>query len=361
VAVQGCVRALLLYDVAEGADLVVLRQLIGDEPSRPPAFHRRVPEYVRFERPPLARDIDAALLPQGAARARVKAYDYGVISIEVELDFEASWEQLVGLAGGVINDAGIPAWCERTAREFLGRYAGAFLKARSNWLHEDYYVVSLFDVRGAGGRRLTGAEILQENGASIAQIVRGEAVVLSASEQREVLRDALSYYPSDLAVLGWTAAVIYDNAESAETALELLSYANIQLLEFRYYDEFLTRVMDDVYRNLDREASLWKRWQFARQARRLNAIRLDVMDLAERADNAVKFLSDMFYARLYRLAASKVGVPDYRKLVDEKLRLTGDLYTFMVDQFNESRAFVLEFLIVFILVIDLFFLFREVW
>jgi hypothetical protein len=69
----------------------------------------------------------------------------------------------------------------------------------------------------------------------------------------------------------------------------------------------------------------------------------------------------MFYARLYRLAASKVGVPDYRKLVDEKLRLTGDLYTFMVDQFNESRAFVLEFLIVFILVIDLFFLFREVW
>ena len=37
----------------------------------------------------------------------------------------------------------------------------------------------------------------------------------------------------------------------------------------------------------------------------LNTIRLDVMELTEKVDNAIKFLSDMFYARLYGLAAAK--------------------------------------------------------
>lgn len=33
------------------------------------------------------------------------------------------------------------------------------------------------------------------------------------------------------------------------------------------------------------------------EAERLNMIRLDVMELAERTDNAIKFLSDVFDAR----------------------------------------------------------------
>jgi hypothetical protein len=82
------------------------------------------------------------------------------------------------------------------------------------------------------------------------------------------------------------------------------------------------------------------------------------MELTEKVDNAIKFLSDMFYARLYGLASAKVGVPDYRRLVDQKLRTAGELYRFMVDQFNQTRSFVLELAIVFILIVDLFFLFR---
>ena len=83
----------------------------------------------------------------------------------------------------------------------------------------------------------------------------------------------------------------------------------------------------------------------------------EVAELTERADNAIKFLSDMFSARLYKLAAAKVGVPDYKDLVTQKLQTAEDLYRFMVDQFNQSRAFVLELMVVIILVIELVFLF----
>ena len=66
----------------------------------------------------------------------------------------------------------------------------------------------------------------------------------------------------------------------------------------------------------------------------------------------------MFSARLYKVAASKIGVPDYKDLVNQKLRTAEELYRFMVDQFHQSRAFFLELLVVIILIIDLIFLFR---
>jgi uncharacterized Rmd1/YagE family protein len=66
----------------------------------------------------------------------------------------------------------------------------------------------------------------------------------------------------------------------------------------------------------------------------------------------------MFLARLYRLAAARIGVPDYKDLVNGKIRLAEDLYRFMMDQFNQSRAFFLELTVVIILIVELIFLFR---
>jgi len=96
----------------------------------------------------------------------------------------------------------------------------------------------------------------------------------------------------------------------------------------------------------------------ARSATRLHTVLLEVSELTEHADNAIKFLSDMFAARLYRVAAGKVGVPDYRDLVQGKLKTAEELYEYMVEQHNQSRAFWLEVTVVLILLIELFYLFR---
>ena len=95
-----------------------------------------------------------------------------------------------------------------------------------------------------------------------------------------------------------------------------------------------------------------------REASRLNSVTVEVTELVERADTAIKFVSDMFAARLYRLAASKVGVPEYKNLVNEKLKTAENLYRFLIDEFQQSRSFVLELMVVIILIIELIFLFR---
>jgi hypothetical protein len=80
--------------------------------------------------------------------------------------------------------------------------------------------------------------------------------------------------------------------------------------------------------------------------------------LTDRTDNAIKFLSDMFYARVYRLAATKVGAGDYRNLVDQKLHTANELYQFMVNEFRDARGFVMELIVIIILIIEIIPIFR---
>jgi hypothetical protein len=345
-----------LYDVCEEIDLDALRKILGVQARREPGFRHPSPEYVRFERPPVVQQIEPIVLESGSRlRGEVNYYEYGVVSIKLELPFEATWPQLTDLSSRWVANPEPESCAAESVRRCLARVRSALIKPHETWLSEDYYVVRLKDTTN---HTVTAAELIVQHGGEIARIVRGEQAELSATEVEEILGSRLSYYPDDLLVVGWTAAFIHDNAEDAAPTIQLLEYANTQLLEFRYYDAVLSRLLQGVYKSLEKRGSFLSRWRLASKAEHLNKIRLDIRELTERVDTSIKFVSDMFSARLYRLAAAKVGVEDYRRLVDEKLNTAGELYEFMMDQFHHSRGFLLEVLVVIILVIELVFLFR---
>ena len=95
------------------------------------------------------------------------------------------------------------------------------------------------------------AALLNECSDGIAQIVRGESQVLALSEKNDALQSSMSYYPNDLLVVGWVAALVYDGYDGATATIQLLEYANTQLLEFRHYDEVLSGVLDNAYQLLE--------------------------------------------------------------------------------------------------------------
>lgn len=353
-ALEGSVLVVLLYDVCEEIRLQDLRNILGAR-TVAPSFKSAAPDYVRFARPPVVESLEAITLEGGERlEGQIKYYDYGVVSTVFELPFAGEWQTLVQLASRWMWGAEFERRASSIVRQKLVRAATALEKPYPEWLNEDYYI---FQVRAIAGNP-TAAELLNQHGSRIAQIVRGETSTLSDGERNEVLQSSISYYPNDLAVIGWNGAFVYDTAAGAQTATELLEYANSQLLEFRHYDDLLTRELESVYRSLDRGTGLLARWRLAREATRLHTVLLEVTELSERADNAIKFLSDMFSARLYRQAALKVGVIDYKNLVDQKLRTSEELYRFMVEQFHQGRAFFLELLVVVILIIEFIFLFR---
>jgi hypothetical protein len=354
-SVQGSVLVLIQFDVCEEIRLERLQQIFGARKLEHPPLKHPAPGYIRYERPPLVEPIEPLELDSGERlEGKIKYYDYGVVSVVFELPFSGDWDTLIRLGSRWVWDVDFAGHASRIARQKLERAAPALVKPYTDWLSEDYFI---FHVRELSGNP-TAAELVASDGARLAQIVRGETVQLSEGERNEILQSRISYYTNDLTVIGWNAAFLYDSAAGAETAIQLLEYANSQLLEFRHYDELLTRELESVYAALDKGTGLLARWRLARAATKLHTVLLDVAELTEHADNAIKFLSDMFSARLYKLAASKVGVPDYKDLVTQKVRTAEELYRFMVDQFNQSRAFFLELTVVVILVIELVWLFR---
>jgi hypothetical protein len=357
---RGTFRALLLYDISEEIRLEVARALLGAAPpERRPEFRGPAPEYVRFEHPPIVYSCGEARLPGGDAWSGViKLYGYGVMSVVLELPFEGDWDEVVRLASRWMGSPDIERCAIDLARSQIGRIQRALVKPYKDWTMEDYYAVHVRSAPGASGGELSAADLLAQFGGRVAQMVRGESVTLSDSEISRVLEEWVSYYPADLLVVAWMAAFVYDTPEGAAPILQLLEYANTQLLEFRHYDDLLTKVLADVYSSLERRRGVLRRWRIGAEAERLNRIRLEVTELTERIDNSIKFLSDMFYARAYRLAARRIGVTDYRELVDGKLKTAGDLYQSMVEEFHQARTFVLELMVVAILIIELVFLFR---
>jgi hypothetical protein len=354
-ALQGAVLVLIQFDVSEEIRLDDLRKIFGARTAEA-SFKHPAPGYVQYQRPPVVEPVEPLVLDSGERLdAQIRYYDYGVLSVVFELPFSGDWDTLVRLSSRWVWDTDFASLASKIVNKKLERARPALIKPYGNWLHEDYFI---FHVREMASKP-TANELLNLHADQIAQIVRGETARLSEGERQEVLQGKISYYPNDLTVIGWNASFLYDSNAGAETAIQLLEYANSQLLEFRHYDELLTRELEGVYDFLETGGTgLWSRWRTARAASKLHTVLLDVNELTEHADNAIKFLSDMFSARLYKLAASKVGVPDYKDLVQEKLHTAEELYRFMVDQFNQSRAFVLELMVVVILIIELVMLFR---
>ena len=283
---KGAFWSLQLYDAAEAIDLVEVRRLLGTQaPSRQPAFRHPTPDYVRFERPPVIESIPDMTIGDQRFQARIKYFEFGVISAELRMHFDADWPELIQLSNRWVAAVEVEQRTSALVRERVTRLRSALVKPYTDLLNEDYCIIQVEPFADA-------AAVLAECGPAIAQIVRGESIPMSAAENQEILESSISYYPNDLLVVGWMAAFLVDNEEGAAPAIQLLEYANVQLLEFRYYDELLSRVLAEVYKMLEHRGGIFQRWRMSREAERLNTIRLDITELTERMDNSIKFLSE---------------------------------------------------------------------
>jgi len=349
---RGSVLVMTLYDVCEEIDLVLLQnQISGDRQAS--AFKHATPEYVRFERPPVIEPAGSVVLQSGEQfSGAIRFYDFGVVSILLRTPFTGTWQEVQQLGSRLVGSNEIDRLALTLVQERVGVLRSALRKPYAKWLSEDYYVFHLL------ASEMPATELLQKCGAQIARIVNGETAVISETEQRETLSEAISYYATDLLVAGWNAAFIYDTDAGAETSVRLLEYANSQLLEFRHYDEVLSRELQFAYRFLERKRGALSAWRMRAAATRLRTLSLEVVQLAERTTNALKFVGDMFSARLYKMSAAEIGVNEYQALVHEKLRTADELYSFMIEQFHQARGFLLEIVVVIILMIELYFAFR---
>lgn len=349
----GFVHAFYLFDVAQEINLRAVGQQLGGE-----ARHARLddkaagPPPVRYLTPPVLCGGDVLGLGEiDGFRVRVKFYDYGVISLLLSQRFSGSWPALVSLGQALVESEPLEQHAAEVCARIVDRFRSTLTGVRPSFLSEDYLVFALTRAEGAAGAEA----ILAEHGADIAQLVRGERQLLSAQERDEVLSHRMSYLADDLLVPAWNAAFVYDTEAGLQATMEILEFANSQLLEFRYYDELLDAELARVYAELQRPHwtdRLLGRGP-ARAARKVHALIIDINDLTDRLQNAVKFVGDVFSARMFSNVAARLGLERWTRNVDDKLETLDDLRRFSVEQAGIGQANTLELAIALICALEL--------
>jgi hypothetical protein len=274
-----------------------------------------------------------------------------VVSLSLTRAFSGTWDDLVATASRLTVENALEAGAERLCRDVVSRIGPALDQPRERFLSEDYFVFSIT----AFDRALSADELVAESGHEIARVLRAELQPLSQQERDEVLRHRLSYLVNDLVVPTWSTSLVYDTESSIQGALEIFEYANSQLLQFRYYDDLLNGRLASIYRELETRKSYNRWWprRYTRAARQVHVLFIDVNELTDRTENALKLVGDVYAARLLALAHSRLGVTAWRESIEDKLETLDEIYRFAVDQTSMARGELLEIAVVVILVFEL--------
>ncbi|HEY2159657.1 MAG TPA: hypothetical protein VGH33_28795, partial [Isosphaeraceae bacterium] len=188
----------------------------------------------------------------------------------------------------------------------------------------------------------------------IAGLVRLESGPLSEEEVREATRLSLSYTPTDRVTLDWAAGFVADSV--ATDTLQVIEFANVQLLEFRHIDDRLDDRLEAAYRVIRPPRP--RRWGISWRGhsdavRSVRELEIEATSLFERADNALKLIGDQYLSRVYDLAQDRFHLPEWQQSIRRKLETVGDVYDLLVQQAGGTRMEVLEFVVIALIALEI--------
>ena len=340
------------FDIGYEIDLERARTLLSGE-SGALARRRRTPESIQYRPAPLRVAVDgsALVLPGGVAtiqppRAELSLFDFGAISLAMQFPVRMDPVALLRLAGELAEPAPLTASARRVVAPWVERLRPAVIGFEDSAISEEYIVFQVGDVRG---------DWLQEHADWIAGLVRLESGPLSRAEVAEATRLSLSYTPDDVVTLDWAAGFVADR-DCAET-LQVIEFANVQLLEFRHIDDRLDDRLEAAYRQIrpaPRRRRPWAFW-FSHHAalRSVRELEVEATSLFERADNALKLIGDQYLSRVFELTSSRFHLRDWQQSIRRKLDTVGDVYDLLVQQAGGNRMETLEVIVVLLITLEI--------
>jgi hypothetical protein len=340
------------FDIGDEIDLEQARQMLRGDLGQLPR-RKRTPESIGYRPAPIRVPLEPSgiVLPGEVScsrnpRAELTLFDFGAVSLAVQFPLVATPTSLLQLAGRLADPAMLNDDARSLLTPWIDRLRPAVLDFSMSSMSEEYIVFQL-------GERHSGW--LQEHAGWIAGLVRLETEPLSPDEVREATRLALAYTPSDLVVLDWAAGFVADS-DCADT-LQVIEFANVQLLEFRHIDDRLDDRLEAAYRLIRRERR--RRWPIALWASHGNAVRqvreleIEATSLFERVDNALKLIGDHYLARVFDLASTRFHLRGWQQSIRRKLETAGDVYDLLVQQAGGFRMEALEITVVLLITLEI--------
>ncbi|KUG05168.1 hypothetical protein ASZ90_017409 [hydrocarbon metagenome] len=185
-------------------------------------------------------------------------------------------------------------------------------------------------------------------------LLMGEKAEFSSLIKEQVLSNRLSYSTDDYVILTWDTALICD-PESANDLRDLIEFANVQLLELRYYDNELSKNMDKMYVDIE-IAEKKSRFSRTRQYRKIISAQMeliaDLTEVTEKIGNLIKITEDVYYARVYQTALKVLRTAQWNESVERKLQVIQRNYALLSNEVDVRHSYFLEWIIIILIALE---------
>lgn len=350
--VAGVCHALFCYDIGMGVDLDALESRV-EEATRLRVVRVRRPSPAWFEYEPAPVRLTIAGEPIGvgawASEAAVEClvYDFGAVAVRYRIPFDGEPGSLIPLGVALYDHEALL----RDSRARVGqlvRAGGAAVNGGGvSELVEDYAVYALSSWGGLA------SGVIERDADAFARLLQAEPGRLAPERIVQALGGRISYDPEDLTVIDWNGALLFD--PEPEDTLTVLTHANIELLEARWLDGQLDRLLDrshELMRTAGRRA-LWPIGREPKQVREFASLQTDSALLFEGVNNAIKLIGDQHLARVYELASGRLHLPGWDASVLRKLAVAESVYEKMTDRASTQRLEVLEWIIIVLILVSI--------
>ncbi len=347
---SGQVIALFAFDIGYEISLSRVQVLIASTPLQPISRKKRTPTYLQYSNPPQVLILgEIAPLETRTGQITATLFDFGAVSIGYRWPLEETPIEQVPQLSQHLHSLDLEAHAQLQAQGLIDKLAPAITRPSLSPLVEDYYIFLLERLEPT----LTPQALLEQYRGNIAQVLRFEDQPLSTAQREDALQEQISYYEDDLAIVDWNAALIYDrDYNDTVSVLELL---NVELLEARYIDARLDQCIDDYEGLVQRRPVLPipLRTPYQSVINDLAELRIESALLAERVDNSLKLIGDLYLARVHTAAGRRFYLQEWQTSISRKLDIIEDLYKLLTDRVNTAQGQALELIVILLILIEI--------
>lgn len=185
-------------------------------------------------------------------------------------------------------------------------------------------------------------------------LLMGERTEFSKSMREQVLQNRLSYSQEDFVILTWDTTLICEPGDPADLR-ELIEFANVQLLELRYYDRMLDKQMEKMYDDIEL-AEKKTRYQRLLNYRKIITAQMqliaDITEVREKIENLIKITEDIYYARVYQTTLKVLRIEQWSASINRKLNVIQQNYSLLSNEVNIQHSNFLEWIIIILIAME---------
>jgi hypothetical protein len=349
----GTAQIFYAFDVGQEIDLAAAERALGGGGAMQLALTHHAPSWFQFAPAPLRVLRSAEPLAVGRWRTKAEVelvlYEFGGVSLGYRIESRGPWSAWIELSCALSDDVALAAAARAQAEGLLAAVGGSVKKPGVAAVVEDYAVFALPEL--AQGENAD--DFVAQNGLELARLLRAERGVLSQQEIADALSARVSFHASDLALIDWNAAAVFDDEPG--DAARVLEFANVQLLEQRFLDAQLDRSLDRAFDLLARRRfpAFFGPLTLRRSLAQVSEMQVEGALLFERIGNALKLFSDQYLARVLRAAGQRFRSAEWNAGILRKLEALESVYAKLDDQATTLRMEFLEWAIVLLIVAEI--------